>query len=96
MNQNPNNINKEDVEAISILVKNIVKAIKNNNVNCDRTYKSVVKSITPKGLYVILDDSGCERAVKCSIPNADLKVGKSVWVKVPCGKLNQIHICGVV
>lgn len=77
------------------ILRTIKYALDKYTVNCDRTYKSVVKSITPKG-YVILDDSGCERTVKCVIPNADLKIGKGVWVKVPCGNLNQIHICGIV
>lgn len=78
------------------ILRTIKYALDKYTVNYDRTYKSVIKSITPKGSYIILDDSGCERTVKCSIPNVDLKVGKSVWVKVPCGNLNQIHICGVV
>lgn len=61
----------------------------------DRTYKSVIKRITKKG-YVILDQTGCERTVKCSIPGLELRVGQSVWVKEPMGRLNDIHICGVV
>jgi len=42
-----------------------------------------------------MDDGGVERKVKCSIPNAALKVGQYVWVKVPCGRLEDMHICGV-
>ena len=57
----------------------------------DRTYRSIIKAVTPKG-YVILDDSGSERTVKCCIPGVELKVGQNVWVKVPMGDLNGIHI----
>ncbi|MCM1134375.1 MAG: hypothetical protein NC400_02265 [Clostridium sp.] len=88
-------INKEDKEAIDILVKEIVKAIKGKSVNCDRTYKTVIKQITKKG-YVILDESGNERTVQCCIPGLELKVMQSVWVKEPMGRLNDLHICGVI
>ena len=56
MNQNINEINStnpEDIEAINVLVKEIVKAVRGNVVNCDRTFKTVIKQVTPKG-YVIL------------------------------------------
>lgn len=63
--------------------------------NSDRTYKSVIKRIDKKG-YVIIDRTGSERTVKCCIPGIEFRVGQSVWVKEPMGKLNDIHICGVV
>lgn len=87
----------EDAEAIDILVKNILFAIERNQrkLKFDRTYKSAVKAVSPKGC-VILDRSGNERTVKCCIPNLELKAGQSVWIKEPMGNLNGIHICGVV
>lgn len=89
--------NREDAEAIDILTKTILYAIKKNqgNLKFDKTYKSVIKAITPKG-YVILDRGGSERTVKCCIPGIELKVGQSVWVKEPMGDLKGIHICGIV
>ena len=77
------------------ILKTIQYAIDRQTINCDRTYKSVIKAITPKG-YVILDETGGERTVKCCIPNLDLKVGQRVWIKLPLGKLNDLHICGIV
>lgn len=65
------------------------------NYKADRTYKTVIKRIDKKG-YVILDNAGCERTVQCSIPNVELHPGQPVWVKEPMGKLNELHICGVV
>lgn len=61
----------------------------------DRTYKSVIKRIVPKG-YVILDDTGSERTVQCCIPGLELRAGQHVWVKIPTGDLRNIHICGTV
>lgn len=69
-----------------------------NSLGCyksDCTYKSVIKGIDKKG-YVILDRTGSERTVKCCIPGIEFRVGQSVLVKEPMGKLNGIHICGVV
>ena len=76
------------------ILKTIKYALDKKTANCDRTYKSVIKSISKKG-YVILDSTGSERTVQCCIPGVELNTGQSVWVKEPMGKLNDIHICGV-
>ena len=65
-----------------------------DNYKADRTFQSVIKHITKKG-YVILDETGSERTVQCSIPGVGLKVGDSVLVKIPNGNLKQIHIAGI-
>ena len=77
------------------ILKAIEYALDKQTVNCDKTYKSVIKTVNKKG-YVVLDRSGSERTVKCCIPGLDLKVGQSVWVKEPMGRLSDIHIVGVV
>ena len=65
------------------------------NYKADRTYKSVVKNTTAKG-YVILDETGNERIVKCAIPGLLLHTGQHVWVKEPLADIRNIHICGVL
>ena len=77
------------------ILKAIKYAVERQKVNSDRTYRSVIKRIDKKG-YVIIDRTGSERTVKCCIPGIEFRVGQSVWVKEPMGKLNDIHICGVV
>lgn len=77
------------------ILKTIKYALDRKETNCDRTYKSVIKSINKKG-YVILDETGSERTVQCCIPNIELRVGQYVWVRIPMGRLNDLHICGVV
>ena len=77
------------------ILKAIKYAVDKQTINCDKTYKSVIKAINTKG-YVILDDAGSERTVKCCIPNLDLRVGQRVWVKEPMSSLKDIHICGLV
>lgn len=96
MNQNEiKPISKEDKEAVDILVREIVKAINGKKVNCDRTYKTVIKRVVKKG-YVVLDEAGCERTVPCYVPNVTLQAGQSVYVKEPLGNLNELHICSVI
>lgn len=97
MNQNTKNFNstsKEDVDAVNILVKEIMKAIRGNEVKSDHTYQSVIKRTTKKG-YVVLDESGNERIAECCIPGIELNVGDHVLVKIPDGDLKQIHIVGI-
>jgi hypothetical protein len=81
---------EELIKSMQIMIDN-----KSGCYQSDRTYKSVIKRINKKG-YVILDRTGSERIVKCCIPGIEFRVGQSVWVKEPMGKLNDIHICGVV
>lgn len=88
-------INKEDKEAVDILVREIAKAINEKTINCDRTFKTAVRQITPKG-YIVTDQSGSERTVKCAIPEVTLKPGQFVWVTMPCGKLKDMYISGIV
>ncbi len=76
------------------ILKVIRFAFEQYKIGCDTTFKSVVKAVTPKG-YVILDNSGVERTVKCAIPNVTISTGKNVWVKIPGGNINLMHICGI-
>lgn len=65
------------------------------NCKVDRTYRTTIKRIDKNG-YVITDETGQERSVPCGIPNVELRPMQSVYVKVPMGKLNELHICSVV
>lgn len=76
------------------IIKTIKYAIDKKAINCDRTYQSVIKRITPQG-YVVLDQSGNERTVGCCIPGLELKAGQRIWVKEPMDDLRHLHIVGV-
>lgn len=77
------------------ILKTIKYAVDRKAINCDRTYQSVIQDITQDG-YVIIDNAGSRRTVKCCIPGLELKMFQRVWVKEPMGRLNGLHICGVV
>lgn len=77
------------------LLKAIKYAVDKKTINCDRTYKSVVLRVTPKGC-IVLDKCGNERTVQCCIPGAVLKAGQKVWIKEPQGDLKGLHICGLI
>ncbi|MBD5456847.1 MAG: hypothetical protein HDR23_10385 [Lachnospiraceae bacterium] len=83
-------LGEEILKTIQIMINRKLR-----NYRADCTYQSIIKNITPKG-YVVLDRSGQERTVPCCIPNVELRVGQSVYIKEPCGKLNDLHICGVI
>lgn len=87
--------NKTMRSIAEMILESIKYGIDKNEVGCDKTYTSVIKSVNSNGTYTILDNGGTDRKVKCCIPGAVLTVGQSVWVKEPCGNLNELHICGV-
>lgn len=77
------------------ILKTIKYAVDRKAVNCDRTYRTVIKRVDKKG-YVITDETGQERTVPCGIPNVELKPMQSVYVKEPMGKINEMYICNVI
>ncbi len=82
-------LGKELLKTIQIMINRTLK-----NYKADRTFKTVIKKVTPKG-YVILDESGSERIVECCIPNIGLRAGQIVWVKIPMGDVKGMYICNV-
>ena len=84
------NFKEEIFKSIQTMVD---RAIANCKVDC--TYRTVIKRVDKNG-YVIIDQSGSERMVPCCMPNVGLSAGQMVWVKIPCGNIKWIHICGVV
>ena len=86
-------MNKEDVDAVDILCKEVLKyidrAVKEKTAS-DRTYKTVIKRVVKNGYQ-----AGQERIVPCGIPNVELKPMQSVYVKEPMGRINELHICSV-
>ncbi len=83
-------LGEELLKTIQIIINRKLKKYR-----ADRTYRTVIKEITPKG-YVVLDETGSERTVPCYVPNVELRAGQSVYVKEPLGKLNELHICNVI
>lgn len=77
------------------ILKTIKYAVDRKTINCDRTFKTAVRQVTSKG-YIITDLAGSERTVKCAIPGVTLKPGQFVWVTMPCGKLKDMYISGIV
>ncbi len=88
-------VSNKHIRALDILVKEFVGLIKIHEHKYDRTFASAVKSINKDSTYTIMDDGGVNRDVRCAIPNVALRVGQYVWVKVPSGRLEDMHICGV-
>ena len=86
----------KNVKAVELLVKNIIDSTNKQTNSYDISFISVIKSVNENGTYTVLDRTGSERNVKCVVPTLDLSVGKNVWIKIPSGNLNKMHIYGVV
>lgn len=84
------NFKEEIFKSIQTMVDRAVA-----NCKVDRTFKSVIKEIEPEG-YVILDETGAKRIVKCCTPRLELRKMQNVWVKVPMGDIRNMHIVGVI
>lgn len=59
----------------------------------DHTFKSTVWGKNDDGTYVI-----SYKNQKYNVHNAlgtDLRIGQSVWVKIPGGVFRHMHICGL-
>lgn len=82
------NYKEEILRSIKIMVDS-----KLNNYKADKTYRSVIKEVTPEG-YVV-EIMGAEKTIQCCIPGLVFKPGQMVWVKEPMGDIRNIHICGV-
>lgn len=85
----------QDIEAVRLISKIMTDLIKNHEHNYDRTFGSVILNVNNNNTYTIQDEGGVQRKVKCALPNLILKAGQNVWVKIPGGKLEEMHICGV-
>ena len=83
------------MDFINTIVNEVVKAIekKNTKLYYDKTFPSVVYGVNGDGTYTIIKDKQ-KYKVKCAI-GATLSLGAHVWVKIPCGRLHDMHICGL-
>lgn len=77
------------------ILKAIRYAIDKINIATDRTFSSIITQVNADGTYIILGEDGTERRVYSSIPSLNLEVMSKVWVKMPRGSLNNMHICGI-
>lgn len=74
------------------ILEGIATIISKLNLPYDRTFPSVIWN-KENGKYQIAMENRLY-----TVPNAlgtDLSIGTLVWVKIPCGKLREMHICGI-
>ena len=76
------------LRAIDILIEQKIK-----KERVDKTFPSVVYGTNEDGTYTIVKDKQ-KYNVRCAIP-VILSLGTHVWVKIPCGCLHEMHICGL-
>ncbi len=83
------------MDVIQTIANEVLKAIRKEKKKeeCDKTFPSVVYGINDDGTYIIIKEKQ-KYKVKCAIP-VSLSLGAHVWVKIPCGQLHNMHICGL-
>lgn len=84
MNSTGNSI----IKIINTILEEQLKKLK-----YDKTFKSTIWDKNDDGTYQI-----SYMNQPYNVYNAlgtDLKLGQSVWVKIPCGIFREMHICGV-
>lgn len=78
---------------------NIIKSINTlleeqlKNLKYDKTFKSTVWGKNDDGTYQISYKNQLYNVYNAL--GTDLKLGQSVWVKIPSGIFRNMHICGV-
>jgi len=80
----------EILKSIQIMVDKKI-----SNYKTDRTFPSIIKQANSNNTYIILSEDGTERVIHSSIPSLNLQTRTKVWVKIPCGNINNMHICGI-
>lgn len=75
------------------LLDAITEIMNRAKMPCDKTFPTVAYGKDEKGKYnIVFEDRlrSVDNALPCDIPMAAL-----VWVKIPNGKLKDMHICGL-
>lgn len=85
----------KDKAAVDLLIKNIMDAVdkKYSQLYYDKTFPAVVYGKDENGKYLIPFE-GRLRPVASGLTE-ELKEGQWVWVKIPNGKLREMHICNI-
>lgn len=77
------------IKTIEVIIEEKIKKL-----NYDKSFPSVVYGINSDGTYTIIK-GGQKYNVKCAMSGVDIKLGQGVWVKIPCGRLHEMHIYGL-
>ena len=83
-----NEIGNSILNSINTLLEERLKKLK-----YDRTFRSTVWGKNDDGTYQISYQNQLYNV--CNALGTDLKLGQSVWVKIPGGIFRNMHICGV-
>lgn len=82
-------------KALDVLLNKIVYILdtKMQNLKYDKTFKSTVWGKNDDGTYQISYKNQLYNVYNAL--GTDLKLGQSVWVKIPVGIFRNMHICGI-
>ena len=85
-----NDIGTNIIDAISILVEERLKKIK-----YDRTFQSTILKDISDNVYEIRYLGKTYHVSNALGSGVHFNAGQPVWVKIPSGNINKMHICGI-
>ena len=90
------NHRRSELDAIDVIANKIIAVVdrKISKLSFDKTFPSVIYGLNSDGTYTIIK-ANQKYNVKCAIPGLQLGLGSNVWVKIPSGRMQDMHICGV-
>ena len=90
------NNRRSELDAINVIANKIIAVVdrKISKLSFDKTFPSVIYGLNSDGTYTIIK-ANQKYNVKCAIPGLQLGLGSNVWVKIPSGRMQDMHICGV-
>ena len=82
-------------KALDVLLNQLMSMTdaKIRKLKYDRTFRSTVWGKNDDGTYQISYQNQLYNV--CNALGTDLKLGQSVWVKIPGGIFRNMHICGI-
>lgn len=83
---------KEYVDLIQTLAKQIVLAVNNAPVTCDQTYAGMIELVLPNDKYTVLINEVSSEIYSNS--DIQFKAGDKVWITAPCGNRSKQFISG--
>lgn len=87
--------NKEIVDAVNVLAKQIASALDFASSNYDKTFISVISSVNTNGTYDVVDELGITRTCVLALPNITLEIGQRVYVTIPQNDYKKMYISGI-
>lgn len=83
-------------KALDVLISKVMSAIDSRirDLKYDKTFKATIWKINSNGTYSVNYKGQLYDVINAT--GMTLALGQTVWVKIPCGILRNMHICNAI